>query len=62
MKKKDVVVGAWYMVKVSGREVSVRIDRTDANGGWWGTSMFSMRVIRIKTAGRLRRPSKEYSV
>lgn len=56
MKQKDVVVGATYIVKVSGRLVSVRLDRNCEYGGWYGTNTMTGREIRIRTAAKLRRP------
>jgi len=57
MKKADVKVGKVYIVKVSGAEVPVRITTTHPDGGWYGINETTNRKIRIKTAGRLRRPA-----
>jgi hypothetical protein len=55
MKKADVVIGGVYVVKVSGWETPVRIDRVSPYGGWEGTNIKTGRRIRIKSAQRLRR-------
>lgn len=54
MKKKDVVIGETYLVKVSGVVVPVTITQEAVQGGWWGKSEKTGRQIRIKTAGKLR--------
>jgi hypothetical protein len=54
MKKKDVVVGKTYRVKVSGIVVPVRLWGESLHGGWDGTNMVTGRAVRVKTAGRLR--------
>lgn len=54
MKKKDVVVGATYAVKVSGKIVPVRVYATHHAGGWYGLNTYTDREVRIRTAGRLR--------
>lgn len=55
MRRDDVVGGAIYEVKVSGKLVPVRIVRTLVSGGWEGENLITGRVIRIRTARRLRR-------
>lgn len=55
MKQENIVLGAVYVVKVSGSLVRVRLDSVSTHGGWHGTSLLTGRKIRIKTAGRLRR-------
>jgi len=54
MKKKDVVIGETYVVKVSGKLVPVRIERESPFGGWVGWNRLTRREVRIKTAARLR--------
>jgi hypothetical protein len=54
MKAKDVVVGATYMVKVSGKLAPVRLDRESVFGGWDGTNLVTGRPVRVRTAARLR--------
>ncbi len=55
MKKKDVVIGETYIVKVSGRLARVRINSEgELLGGWFATNLDTGRKIRIKTGGRLR--------
>jgi hypothetical protein len=58
MKKADVKIGSTYVVKVSNVLANVRIDSTCHFGGWYGTNLATNRQIRIRTAGRLRRPAK----
>lgn len=57
MKKKDVQTGKTYIVKVSSREVPVRLWRESPYGGWDGVNTVTGRQVRIPTAGRLRRPA-----
>jgi len=55
MRKKDVVVGNVYMMKVSNRIVPVRLDsEATYGGGWHGTNLNTNRKVRIRTAGKLR--------
>ena len=55
MKKRDVVIGAVYEAKVSGKLCPVRIRRESPYGGWDATNMSTGRDVRIKSAQRLRR-------
>lgn len=55
MKKADVVIGAVYLVKVSGNLAPVRLVRESPYGGWDGRNLNTDRPVRIHTAGRLRR-------
>lgn len=59
MLKGDVVVGAVYIVKVSGKLASVRLNSEHRGGGWMGTNLDTGRDVRVKTAARLRRRSLE---
>jgi hypothetical protein len=54
MKKKDVIVGRTYLVKVSGRLVPVRLEAEDPNGGWTGVNQETRRQVRVRTTARLR--------
>lgn len=54
MKKSEVVIGATYRAKVSGRMVNVRITGYSVYGGWTATSLQTGNAVRIKTAARLR--------
>jgi hypothetical protein len=54
MKKKDVVIGRIYFVKVSGKIVPVKLTAESPHGGWIGVNTKTGREVRIKTAGRLR--------
>lgn len=62
MKKADIVVGGTYVVRVSGHLVPVRLEAESVYGGWVGRNMRTGREIRIRTAGKLRRPYTEPSV
>ena len=54
MRKHEIEVGGIYRAKVSGRLVSVRISATHSSGGWVATNLYTGRMVRIKTAARLR--------
>jgi hypothetical protein len=56
MKKADVQIGRTYTAKVSGQLAPVRINSVSPYGGWNATNLSTGRVIRIKTAARLRPP------
>lgn len=56
MLKKDVVLGAIYVVKVSGHLTPVRIESVSEYGGWNGRNIRTGREIRIRSAQKLRRP------
>jgi hypothetical protein len=58
MKRNEVKVGGVYVAKVSGRLVEVRLLRESPYGGWEALSLATGRTVRIKTAGRLRRPAE----
>lgn len=53
MKKKDVVLGAVYRARVSGKICRVQIDKEDPLGGWFATNLTSRRRIHIRTPRRL---------
>jgi hypothetical protein len=54
MKKRDVVIGGVYLAKVSDRMTHVRIERESMFGGWDATNLATGRLIRIRSAARLR--------
>jgi len=54
MKKKDVEIGGTYEAKVSGRVVQVRLLHESPYGGWMAESLATGRIVRIRTAARLR--------
>ena len=54
MKKVDVKIGGRYRAKVSGELVTVRILREAPLGGWYARNEKTGRMVRIKTAARLR--------
>ena len=57
MNKADVTIGGEYQAKVTNKEVTVRIDAENPNGGWDATNLATNKKVRIKTAGRLRGPA-----
>lgn len=54
MRQKDVEIGGVYTAKVSNRIVRVKINNEHPHGGWYATNLQTLRVIRIKSAQRLR--------
>lgn len=58
MKKDQVKVGSLYTSKVSDKLVIVRIDSTHSGGGWNATNTATGKVIRVKSAQRLRSAAK----
>ena len=54
MKKRDVVLGQVYAVKVSGRVQPVRVIAESPYGGWLGRNEQTGREIRIRSAAKLR--------
>jgi hypothetical protein len=58
MKKNDVMVGASYVAKVSGKLTRVRIERESPHGGWEAVNVDTGRRVRIKSAQRLRYPAR----
>lgn len=54
MKKNEVVVGETYVAKVSGKLTRVRLTYESPYGGWVATNVATGRVIRIRSAARLR--------
>jgi hypothetical protein len=62
MLKKDVVVGAIYLMKVSGNVVPVYVEREttgdtslQARTNWIGQNLKTKRQVRIKSAAKLRK-------
>lgn len=55
MKKSEIRIGGLYVAKVSGKLVTVHIDRERIQGGWYATNTATNRVIPIRSAARLRR-------
>ena len=54
MKKADVKIGESYIMKVSGKIVTVRITSESSYGGWNGVNTKTKREVRIKSAARIR--------
>jgi hypothetical protein len=55
MHAKDVIIGATYQAKVSNVVTTIKIDNKSRFGGWDATNLATGRVVRIKTAQRLRK-------
>ena len=55
MLKKDIIVGEHYLAKVSNKLTVVKIFGTVSSGGWHAVNEATGKIIRVKTAGRLRR-------
>lgn len=58
MKKNEVKVGGTYLAKVTDKVVPVRLDAENSHGGWDATNLSTNKKVRIKSAQRLRGPSK----
>lgn len=54
MTKNEVTIGESYSVKVSGTVTAVEIISNHSRGGYWGVNLATGRMVRVKTAGRLR--------
>jgi hypothetical protein len=54
MRKNEVEIGGVYAAKVSGRIVSIRIERESPYGGWNATNLATGRTVRVRSAARLR--------
>jgi hypothetical protein len=54
MLKQDVKLGSVYAVKISGLLRPVRLDSESPYGGWNATNLGTSRVVRIRTAQKLR--------
>lgn len=57
MKKQEVKIGECYVAKVSGKLTSVMILFEHPAGGWDAKNTATNKLVRIRTAGRLRGPS-----
>lgn len=55
MRASQISVGAVYLAKVSGRIVKVRVETIDHKGyGYTVRNLSTNRVLRFRTAGKLR--------
>ena len=59
MKRRDVVLGQVYAVKVSGRIQPVRLIVESPYGGWVGRNEHTGREIRLRSAAKLRACQKK---
>lgn len=55
MKKAEVEVGGVYEAKVSDRLAPVRLLSESPHGGWVAKNLATGRVVRVRSAQRLRR-------
>lgn len=69
MLKKDVSIGSTYTAKISNRLVPVTLNAEAPSGGWTATNTVTGKVVRIKSAAKLRSlhitnptPTKEASM
>jgi hypothetical protein len=58
MKAKDVRIGGVYVAKISGKLTRVRMMGTCMYGGWNAKNLETGRLVRIKTAAKLRYESR----
>jgi hypothetical protein len=54
MKKAEVQIGKVYVAKVSGKLAKVKVYAESPYGGWLAENVETKRVVRIKSAMRLR--------
>ena len=59
MKKNDITIGCVYAAKVSGKIVPVCITGASPHGGWDAVNTQTQRIIRIRSAARLRHPIRQ---
>jgi len=57
MRKAEIEIGETYVAKVSGKLTRVRVTSKSGYGGWCAINTATGREIRIRTAGRLRKPA-----
>ena len=62
MKKSDVHIGKQYTAKVSHKLVVVEILNENPNGGWDAKNLSTGKMVRIKSAQRLRGFAKQAPV
>ncbi len=57
MLKREVIIGDCYTAKVSNTVVAVQIISPYSGprgGGWWAENLTTGRIVRIKSAAKLR--------
>lgn len=57
MKKQDVQIGKQYVAKISGKLTTIRLTNVSPYGGWDAVNIATGRVVRIRTAAKLRKPA-----
>ena len=55
MKKAEIQIGSSYVAKIGGRLTLVQIRSVHSLGGWAALNLTSLRVLRIRSAAKLRR-------
>lgn len=58
MRKAEVVIGSVYIAKISNVLTRVKITNTNPYGGWDAVNLATNRVVRIRSAMKLRGLSK----
>jgi hypothetical protein len=58
MKKVEISIGGLYVAKISERLVIVKIKDESSYGGWDAVNTATGRVVRIRSAAKLRREFK----
>jgi hypothetical protein len=54
LTKKDVKLGDRFTAKISDRLVTVRIYSAANSKGWWAVNESTNRMVRIRSAAKLR--------
>jgi len=54
MRKSEIVTGAIYAVKVSGKVVPVLLWGESGYGGWVGMNLATTKAVRVRSAQRCR--------
>jgi hypothetical protein len=57
MRKEQVTIGGKYVAKISGKMTVVQIESQHRSGGWTATNTQTGKPVRIRTAGKLRKPA-----
>jgi hypothetical protein len=58
--KKEVKIGSVYTIRHSGKITHVRLLNENRFGGWNATNLSTGRIIRIKSAAKLRQEFPNY--
>ena len=55
MMNNEIRLGQWWMVRLTKRELCVRLESKHPNGGWVARAMSHGRMVKIKSAAQLLR-------